>query len=75
MFCYGIVQKAYFDPLISIPGVKIDVNTVNIQKTNPFVSTPGMNISLIKGVLHGMLLITKIWLGVAYAVNVNKQPS
>jgi len=35
MSCYEICLKGCFDPLISIPGVKIDVNTVNIQETTP----------------------------------------
>ncbi len=33
--CYEILQKAYFDPLISIPGVKIDVNNVNKHEITP----------------------------------------
>jgi hypothetical protein len=28
-------EKAHFDPLISIPGVKMDVNTVNISNLTP----------------------------------------
>jgi len=28
-------EKAHFDPLISIPGVKMDVNTVNIFNLTP----------------------------------------
>jgi hypothetical protein len=28
-------EKAYFDPFISIPGVKMDVNTVNITNLTP----------------------------------------
>ncbi len=35
MSCYEIILKDYFDPLISIPGVKMDVNTVNIQEITP----------------------------------------
>jgi len=33
--CYEIFLKGCFDPLISIPGVKMDVNTVNIQEITP----------------------------------------
>jgi len=35
IYCYETTQKAYFDPLISIPGVKIDVNTVNKHEITP----------------------------------------
>ncbi len=35
MSCYEIFLKGCFDPLISIPGVKMDVNTVNIQEITP----------------------------------------
>jgi len=28
-------EKAHFDPLISIPGVKMDVNIVNILNLTP----------------------------------------
>ncbi len=35
IYCYEIIQKACFDPLISIPGVKIDVNNVNKHEITP----------------------------------------
>jgi len=28
-------EKAYFNPFISIPGVRMDVNTVNISNPTP----------------------------------------
>ncbi len=30
IYCYEIVWKTYFDPHITIPGVKIHVNIVNM---------------------------------------------
>jgi len=36
IYCEENVKKPHFNPLISIPGVKNDVNTVNILKTTPF---------------------------------------
>jgi hypothetical protein len=35
MSYYEISLKGCFDPLISIPGVKMSVNTVNIQEITP----------------------------------------
>jgi hypothetical protein len=35
ILCEENPQKPHFDPFISIPGVKNDVNTVNITKITP----------------------------------------
>jgi len=48
ILCEENQKKPHFNPYISNPGVKKPINTVNIPK-HPSISTPGMIISLVRG--------------------------
>jgi hypothetical protein len=60
--CKEIIKKPNFDPLISIPGVNNNINTVNITKL-PLISIPGTIICIQRGLKQKPLLIIRNWLG------------
>ena len=42
-------EKACFDPFISIPGVNVDVNTVNISNLTPLFPLQAQNYLNLEG--------------------------
>ena len=53
-------EKAHFDPLISTPGVKMDVNTVNIINLPPYFHSRH-EIILIWQAGYGLVVNNRIW--------------
>jgi hypothetical protein len=51
-------EKAHFDPFISIPGVKMDVNTMNISNLPSYFHSRHENV-LIKGDNYGLIVNNK----------------
>ena len=69
--CEKITKKPVFDPFISIPGVNNNIITVNITKLPLYFHSRHDNLYL-GGLKQKLLLIIKNWLGMGWAVNVNK---
>ena len=61
--CKEIIKKPNFDPLISIPGVNNNINTVNITKLPLYFHSRHDNYTQ-GGLKQKLLLIIKNWLGI-----------
>ena len=61
--CEENPKKPHFNPFISIPGVKNDVNTVNMSK-QPLYFYSRHEYSILEGIVRRLMLITKNMIGV-----------
>ena len=63
ILCEENPKKPHFNPFISIPGVKNDVNTVNMSK-QPLYFYSRHEYSILDGIVRRLMLITKNMIGV-----------